>query len=130
MRFYTVHLRRPLRDPAADVVLVKEGFSWPAFFFSALWALANRLWLIALALFAAEAALVAAAQALALGPGAAVPFALGLATAVGFVANDLKRWTLEGRGFGEAGVVTGRDHEAALARFLARDDVVAAEHFG
>ena len=44
MRVYTVHMRRPALDPDADFRLVKEGFSWPAFFFSFLWALWSRLW--------------------------------------------------------------------------------------
>lgn len=30
--------------PRHGVVLVKRGFCWPAFFFSALWAAARRLW--------------------------------------------------------------------------------------
>lgn len=127
MRFYTVHLRRPVRDPARDVVLVKEGFSWPAFLFSALWALACRLWLVALALVVVEVALVAGTQALALDPRAAFAVSLGLALVIGFLANDLKRWTLEGRGFAQHAVVAGGDAETALARFLARTDVLAVD---
>ena len=43
MRVYTVHIADGPTGPAvADAVLVKEGFSWPGFFFSALWA----LWLL------------------------------------------------------------------------------------
>jgi hypothetical protein len=127
MRFYTVHVRRPARDPAADVVLVKEGFSWPAFLFSGLWALANRLWLVAAALFAAEIALAFAAQAFALDPRAFAALSAGLALLAGWLGNDLRRWTLEGRGFGQSAVVTGADHDAALARFLARDGAAGLE---
>ncbi|MBI2584926.1 MAG: DUF2628 domain-containing protein, partial [Rhodospirillales bacterium] len=34
MRLYSVHLRRHGLDPDRDLVLVKEGFSWPAFLLS------------------------------------------------------------------------------------------------
>ena len=44
---YTVHMRRPALDPGTRLRLVKEGFSWPAFFFSFVWALWSRLWLVA-----------------------------------------------------------------------------------
>ncbi len=127
MRCYTVHLRRPLRDPASDVVLVREGFAWGAFAFTVLWALANRLWLVALLLFTAEAAVVVAARALDLDALAVAALSMGLAVAAGYLGNDLRRWTLEGRGFGLTAVVTGGDHDAALARFLDRHDVPGAE---
>ena len=47
MRLYTVH-QNP--DPLSgnDLVFVKEGFCWPAFFFPMLWPLWHRLWLVAL----------------------------------------------------------------------------------
>ena len=46
-KVYTAHVRgRGGVD--ADIVFVKDGFSWPAFFFTAVWALWHRLWLFAL----------------------------------------------------------------------------------
>ena len=43
---YTAHVRGRGREPTSDVVLVKDGFSWPAFFFSLIWALWHRLWVL------------------------------------------------------------------------------------
>lgn len=126
MRFYTVHLRRPLHDPTADVVLIKEGFSWPAFFFAGVWALVNRLWLVALALIGLDLATALATPVLGLHPFVVGVVGLGLACIVGFVGNDLKRWTLEGRGFGQAAVVAGRDRDAALERFFSLHDILTA----
>ena len=40
---YPAHGRGRGRDDE-DVVLIKDGFSWPAFFFSLIWALWHRLW--------------------------------------------------------------------------------------
>jgi hypothetical protein len=42
-------------NPDRGFVRVKTGFSWPALFFGALWAVTKGLWLVALAMFAAEA---------------------------------------------------------------------------
>ena len=44
MKIYSVHDRPGSLAPDRDVVLVKEGFCWPAFFLTALWALWHRLW--------------------------------------------------------------------------------------
>ena len=56
MNVYTVHLRRHGLDPDRDLLVVKEGFSWPAFFLSFLWALWHRLWVPAAGVFLARAA--------------------------------------------------------------------------
>ncbi|MGH6718392.1 MAG: DUF2628 domain-containing protein, partial [Alphaproteobacteria bacterium] len=45
--------RLPLADPAA-IVLVRDGFSWPAALVSVPWALAHRLWFAAPALAAVQ----------------------------------------------------------------------------
>src|SRR5512147_3033555 len=98
MRVYTVHLRRPNSDSERDLVLIKEGFSWPAFFFSVVWALWCRLWLVAIGLFVAETVLGAAFELLDTDATTETAVTIGFALIVGFVANDLKRRTLERRG--------------------------------
>ena len=127
MRLYTVHLRRHGLDPDRDLVAVKEGFCWPAFFFSVLWALANGLWLVGLALLAAQAAVGGAIALLGLDPLSQGAAALGLAVIIGMLANDLRRWTLRRRGFSEAAVVAGGDADAALGRFLEDTPQLAAD---
>jgi hypothetical protein len=42
-------------NPERGFVRVKTGFSWPAFFFGGMWAVAKGLWLVALAMFALDA---------------------------------------------------------------------------
>lgn len=118
MRIYTVHLRTPAERLDRDVVLVKEGFSWPAFFLSVLWALWKRLWLVALILFVLEAGWSLAADALDLVPAVQAIVSLGLAVSIGFVANDLRRWTLFRRGYAEVGVVAAANDDAAAQRFF------------
>ena len=52
---------------------------------------------------------------------------LGIAVAVGFVGNDLKRWTLSRRGYVESDIVTGDGADAAERRFFDRHPELAAE---
>jgi hypothetical protein len=118
MRLYTVHLRRPALDPARDLALVKEGFSWPAAVFGLLWALWHRLWWVAAGLVAVEAALGLLMNAAAFGEGAQAIVSLGLAVLFGALGNDLRRWTLRRAGFDMVGVVGGRRADAAERRFL------------
>jgi len=118
MRFYSVHLRRHGLDPDRDVVVVKEGFAWPAFLFTTLWALWHRLWLAAAAIVLAQA--LAAAVVHAVGADAVSGFVISLALAavVGVVANDARRRKLDAQGYELAGVVSGDNGDMALRRFL------------
>jgi hypothetical protein len=118
MRIYTVHVRTPAERLDRDVVLIKEGFSWPAFFLSVLWALWMRLWLVALGFLTLELAWSMLAGWLRLAPVAQAMVSLGLAAAIGFVANDLRRWTLFRRGYAEVGVVAATGRDAAAQRFF------------
>ena len=127
MRLYTVHLRRHGLDPDRDLAAVKEGFCWPAFFFSILWALWNGLWLVGLVLLAAQAVVGGAVALLGLDPLSQAAVSLGLALIIGMLANDLRRWTLSRRGFDEAAVVAGGDADAALGRFLEDAPELAAD---
>ncbi len=116
MRIYTVHYRP--EAGGGDIVPIKEGFCWPAFMFGPLWALWHRLWMVALALVAFIALLGAAIAVFAPNAATALALAVGVAVAVGGTANDLRRATLERRGFSEEGVVMGGGEDAALRRFL------------
>jgi hypothetical protein len=117
MRIYTVHYRP--EAGGGDIVPVKEGFCWPAFLFGPLWALWHGLWVVALWLLALIAVVGAAGAVFALDAVTATVLSLGAAVAVGGAANDLRRWTLERRGFSEEGVVMGGGEDSALRRFLA-----------
>jgi len=139
MRIYTVHIRPgdgPEIDPDQALVLVKEGFSWPAFFFAGFWALWKRLWLVAAGLFAAEIGL-SLALALILTKAAAgggiipqVAATLGLSLLIGYGGNDFHRWTLGRRGYREQDVVSGADVAEAEAKTLAAYPELAAKISG
>ncbi len=116
MRIYTVHLEAGGAPPEA--LLIKEGFSWPAFVFSPLWALWHGMWGVALLLVGIMAGL--GLVLVLAGPSEAVhgSAGLGLAVIIGGLANDLRRRHFEKRGFTERSVVVAGNREAALYRYL------------
>lgn len=126
MRLYSVYLRDHGRDPASDLIFVKEGFSWPAFAFTFIWALASRMWWEAMALFAVIALAGWGTAQLGLGEGFEGAASLGLAVAIGLVGNDLRRHALGRRGYQEVAVVSGGNTDDAMRRFLDDSDVSAA----
>lgn len=118
MRVYTVHERPSPSGQEPDVVLIKEGFCWPAFAAAPLWGLHHRLWLGVIVYLAAVTALAAGAEAAALAPAARLPFFAGFALLVGFEANDWRRRALSRRGYRLLGVSAGRNLNAAERRFF------------
>ena len=117
LKVYTVHLRQPVRDAERDIVLVREGFSWGAFLVSVLWALWNRLWLVAIVLMALELVLPLVAGWAGLGAASGGILSIALAVLAGLFGNDLKRWTMEGRGYAEVALVAARSPDEAQQRF-------------
>jgi Protein of unknown function (DUF2628) len=106
MRVYTVH-ENPAYDDERRVVLVKEGFCWPALFFTIVWAVYRRVWL-GLGLYLLGLVAVSLLEmALLPDAGAVSVFDILYALLVGAVANDVRRASLKGRGYREAGVVIG-----------------------
>ena len=127
MRLFAVHLRRFGLDPYRDMELVEEGFCWPAFFFSMFWALWHRLWLAASILFGIHLVVGLLIALSGPDPLSQTVISIGLAAVAGFIANDLRGWTLRRRGFVIAAVVVGKDRDAAEQRFLEGEPALAAE---
>ena len=110
MRFYTAHIRS-----GAAPVLVREGFSWGALFFGPLWLAAHRVWIpavVSLAAFVMIFVLTDGRMAAAL--------LIALVVLIGLSGYDLRRWSLDHRGYVLSQVVTARDELEALAQLLER----------
>ena len=118
MKIYTVHRRHGGGDPDRNLVLVKEGFCWPAFLFGGFWALWHRMWLIGFAWIGIEVWLEVLPVLLPIDPTAHAIAMTGLHVAIATLANDIRRWNLTHRRFDEAAVVTGADLAAAETRYL------------
>ena len=110
MKFYTAHIRS-----GAAPVLVREGFSWGALFFGPLWLAAHRVWIpavVSLAAFVMIFVLTDGRMAAAL--------LIALVVLIGLSGHDLRRWSLDHRGYVLSQVVSARDELEALAQLLER----------
>jgi hypothetical protein len=111
---YTVHLK-----PDSEPVLVREGFSWLALLFGPLWLALHRAWLAAAFSLAGYVLIAVLLPA----PGRAV-LTIGLALLLGLTGQDLRRWSLEQRGYLLAHVFAARGTEEAFLKLLThRPDV-------
>ena len=121
MATWTVHAPEgDLGDAiAADrLVFAREGFAWVALLLPFLWAPFHRLWLVLLGWLGVTVSIQAVDHFVDGSVGAILSFAFTLW--FGFAANDLRRWTLERRGWRLVGVTSGSDLDEAEARFFVK----------
>lgn len=121
MRIYTVHELPGAPLDGAGIVLVKEGFSFPALLLSWIWLAFNRLW-IALCLWIGLTTVTSFLVERTLGVEAAMFCSLALQLLLGFEGNDIRRWTLARKGYREVGIVSSSTLEEAERRFFERWD--------
>jgi hypothetical protein len=104
---------------AADrLVFTREGFAWVALFLPFLWAPFHRLWLVFLAWLGVSVGIEAIDLLVSDVAGTVLSAAFSLWFAA--TAFDLKRWTLERRGWRLVGLTNGSDLDEAEARFFAK----------
>ena len=122
LRVYTVHMP-PARtkrweelDPLPE--LVKEGFSWPAFFFGFIWSLTQKMWLVSALILLVATGLGVAFEAIGVDQITTSIVFFAVAVIVGMFANDWKRTSLQRRCYRADGVVTAANLETALRRYL------------
>lgn len=130
MRVYTAHMRRSADARANDLRLIKEGFSWPAFLFTVLWAVWCRLWGVAVALVLLEIVLALGLAWLDSGPITETIAMVAVSLLLGLYGNDLKRWYARRQGYLPVAVVTAPDADAATQRLFDREPNLAASLAG
>jgi hypothetical protein len=122
LKVYTVHHRLEasgsLTGLAEDAILVKEGFSWPAFFVPLIWLIYKRMWIVLAFYVAATVALTLLAQGALVAEGAIFVGTVALNLILGLEGNDLYRWTLARRRYREQAVVIGRNLVTAEQRYF------------
>ena len=106
------------RHPDDLYVLVKDGFSWPAFFFGPLWALTNRLWVVGALLIAAMIGIGMIPSAFDGGDALASALTFALALLLGFHGNDVRQWSLERAGYELSAIVAGSNLTDAERRLF------------
>ena len=110
MRLYTVQNRPGMGDATApDVVLIKEGFCWPALFAPLLWLL-YRLQFWGLAAYLLATGLLSVLVTLTgMDTLTGLLLSLVLSLLVAAVANDWRRWRLDAKGYELVTVVAASD---------------------
>lgn len=118
MRIYTVYELPGAPLDAGGVVFVREGFSWPALFFSWIWALSHRLWLVTIGFLAVSLALAALLEALHIDPATGLLISLAVQIFFALQANDFWRWTLERQGYQLVAILSARHMQDAELSFF------------
>jgi Protein of unknown function (DUF2628) len=118
MRLYSVHA--PPEEPLAPerFLFIKEGISWPALFLPVIYILWHRMWLT-LVYYIVYLLVIAWIGRLA-GQDMATLAALLGGILFALEANNLRRLSLERRGWREVGGTSGRRYGEAEARFFTR----------
>src|SRR5919202_289349 len=102
MKTYTLHLPPDAQvgDPQAleRAELVKDGFSWGAFFFTFLWFFYHRAWLAGLGVLIALLAVGFLFGALEVPAFPATVAQILIQSLIGLEAGSVRRWTLARRG--------------------------------
>ena len=117
--------RRPLTDPGA-VVLVRDGFAWPAALLSVPWAAAHELWFEAAALAGAQVLLASLPALIGLEPASAAALLVGLGITAGAHAADIRCRSLGRHGYRVDGLVVARRSDEAFHRYVVERRLVPA----
>lgn len=109
------------QHPTQGYEAVKQGVSWPAFFFTAIWAFVKRMWglgVVIIGVFFVLAAIEVIAEQEGSKQAAEVMLLVqfGVCVAIGAKANDWRRGHLEKRGYQRVGTVKSKNRDEAIAQ--------------
>ena len=112
-------MHAPPEEPVSpeDFLFVKDGFCWPALVVPVLWILWHRMWLT-LVYYVVFVLVVAWTGRLG-GDNLATTLAILGGVLFALEANNVRRLSLESRGFSEVGAAVGRNYDEAETRFFA-----------
>src|SRR5882724_2018279 len=117
-----------LKHPLNGLQAVKRGFSWPAFFFTWIWSLVNRLWLLGTVLLILSVLLgLLGLQALKDAPFSVLFASLVLQIVIGIKGNSWRSEALQNRGFEFLGAIDARSPKEALAKVTQLSGVIPNE---
>ncbi|MDP6690665.1 MAG: DUF2628 domain-containing protein [Alphaproteobacteria bacterium] len=121
MRLYTVqHRPNDTEEMDPDVVLIKEGFCWPALFMPIIWLLYRKQFWGLLAYLLLMIGFSVLIYVVGLGESAILLLSLVLALLVAAQANDWRRWRLSRRGYELVTVVAAGSLRQAEETFFHR----------
>lgn len=115
---YTVHFKPATAKAPEDIVFVREGFNFWAFFFTVFWALYYRTWIFAILCGAWGMVLGMVNVAQMMTPVSLGVLQVGISAIFGYMANDELRESLQRRGYSEISTVSGENRLRAEQRFF------------
>lgn len=118
MKLYNVLLKKNKEGKIEDIILLKDGFCWMAFFFSIFWFLYHKMWKESFVLFSANIAIaILSSNGVITGEA---KFFLEIIFAI-FIAINANYWLLESlktRGYEFSGLIFGSNAVSAKIRFM------------
>jgi len=118
MRSYTVHTDAARPEDGAGLVLVREGFSWRALIFGWIWLVYRGLWMPLFGYVAVVVLTALVLQRLGLSEAGAGLACIGCQVILAFEGNDLRRWSLNQRGYQLVGTILAESEDAAERDYL------------
>lgn len=122
MVIYSVHEREDeagdISERADKIFFVREGFAWIALVTPVLWLLYHRMWRILAGFIVLIVAIQAGVLVFDLGEEISGSAALVVNGAFAFLANDLRRRSLELKGYALVELVSGRDIAECEEKFF------------
>lgn len=103
-----------------NIVLVKDGFCWPALFFTPFWLIFRGMWLILVFYIGISLIFWAAENAGYISPDVAFWAQFGMSVLFAFEANFLRKWTMQRGDYRHIGVSLGRNLQEAEVSFFAQ----------
>ncbi len=123
-----MHAYRVFKYPEKGYKAVKDGFSWPGFFFTSIWGLSRQLWLVSVALVLVSLAVSGLFIELA-AKNPFLPLGVNLifGLVVGLNGNAWRTRNLHDRGYTLVGRINARSPEDAASKVAASGGVIPAE---
>jgi hypothetical protein len=104
------------KHPSGATEAVKQGWSWPAFLFSFIWAMVKKMWAIGIGLFILSLIFISM-----VGTGADLIIniiSIIVSVVFGMYGNSWREKNLDSRGYEVQGTVTAANPEEAIALFM------------
>lgn len=104
------------KHPSGATEAVKQGWSWPAFLFSFVWAMVKKMWAIGIGLFILSVIFISM-----VGTGADLLIniiSVIVSVVFGMYGNSWREKNLESRGFEIKDTVTAANPQEAIALFI------------
>ncbi len=124
MPIFTVHVPSGVADPkrrAEATIVLRDGFSWPAFWFGPLALAYRRLWLAALGWIVIAGLILFAGHALQMSWVATMALLILLALLTGMEARGLRQARLTRRGYIFAALLAAPNRDMAEQAFFRSD---------